>query len=59
MQFTHKWRFYTNNGLREILRVLEEAVKGGEIEYSEETQVRLKLIADREDGSTGRKQALG
>ncbi len=30
--------------------VLEEAVKGSsEIKYSEESQVRLKLIADRED----------
>jgi hypothetical protein len=48
-QFTHKWRFYANDKLREMLRVLEEAVKGGEIEYSEETKVRLKVIADRED----------
>jgi hypothetical protein len=49
-QFTYKWRFYTNNELREILMVLEEAVKGSsEIKYSEESQVRLKLIADRED----------
>jgi hypothetical protein len=29
--------------------VLEESVEGNAIEYSEETQVRLKLIADRED----------
>jgi hypothetical protein len=58
MQFTHKWRFYTNNGLRDI-KVTEGSRQGGEIEYLEETQVRLKLIADREDGSTGRKQALG
>jgi hypothetical protein len=48
-EFTYKWRFYANDKLREMLRVLEEAVKGSEIEYSEETQVRLKLIADRED----------
>jgi hypothetical protein len=48
-EFTHKWRFYTGDGLREILRVLEEAVEGSELQYSEETQVRLKLIADRED----------
>jgi hypothetical protein len=48
-QFTYKWRFYANDKLREMLRVLEEAVKDSEIEYSEETQVRLKLIADRED----------
>jgi hypothetical protein len=48
-QFTYKWRFYMNNELRAMLEVLEKAVKGSEIEYSEETQVRLKLIADRED----------
>jgi hypothetical protein len=48
-EFTHKWRFYDPRALKELLRVLEESVEGDAIEYSEETQVRLKLIADRED----------
>jgi hypothetical protein len=47
-EFTYKWRFYTGEGLKAILRVLEESVEG-ELQYSEETQVRLKLTADRED----------
>jgi hypothetical protein len=46
--FTHKSRFYTNDALKQLLKVLEEAVKGSKIVYSEETHVRLKLIADRE-----------
>jgi hypothetical protein len=47
--FTHKSRFYTNDALKQLLKGLEEAVKGSKIVYSEETHVRLKLIADRED----------
>jgi hypothetical protein len=48
-EFIYKRRFYTNDDLKEILRALEESVKGSELQYCEETQVRLKLTADRED----------
>jgi hypothetical protein len=47
--FTHKRRFYTNDALRELLKVLEESIEGSDIQYSKETEVRLKLTADRED----------
>jgi hypothetical protein len=48
-EFTHKWRFYDPRVLEELCRVLEKSVEGNAIEYSEDTKVRLKLIADRED----------
>jgi hypothetical protein len=47
--FTHYRRFYNEGDLKKILIALEGSVKGTEIKYSEETQVRLKLTADRND----------
>jgi hypothetical protein len=47
--FTHMRRLYTNDALKDLLKVLEESVVGSDIQYCKETEVRLKLTADRED----------